>query len=693
MARRITLSAPEPHAAPEELELDYTGELNPQQRAAATAPSGPLLVVAGAGTGKTRTLIYRLAYLIETGTPPEEVLLLTFTRRAAREMKARAAQLLDGRCQRASGGTFHAYCLQLLRRYAPQIGFPSRFSVLDATDAADVCSVLRTASEYHKGEERFPSKTVLYRLFSACTNREMPLAEALEEKYPQFAQFEDELHDLQQQYAAYKRRHGLMDFDDLLARTLELFRKNETVQREVAAGCRHVLVDEYQDTNPLQARLVRRFASVHGSVTAVGDDAQSIYRFRGADFRNIFRFPEQFDGAKVLKLEQNYRSTQPILDFANGLIQQAHRSYDKALFTEKTTGDPPGLVPTPDDRTEARFVAQMVLRMREQGVPLEDMAVLFRSSFSAYDVEIELGRAGIPFVKYGGMKLSEAAHIKDVIAHLKIAENPQDAAAWNRALQLLRGIGPKTAKDLIEGITQEKDDPFAFQKRRYSTRYMDALQQLFQMLEAIGDGDLSLPEQVDRVLDYYQPILEEQYAEDYPKRTDDLEHFAEVAEHYRSRTSFLSDLALDPIELSSLEDNEATTDDEPPLVLSTIHSAKGLEFHTVFIIQAVEGAIPSRHAFGTPAALDEELRLLYVAATRAQEQLFISYPSVRYRRGRGRYLTDPSRFLDEMPEDVLEPIELVEEGESPEAAPSNQKSLEAPEAPSAEEAIDDELPF
>ena len=690
MARRITLSA-SARPAPEELQVEYAGDLNDQQYAAATAPSGPLLVVAGAGTGKTRTLIYRLAYLIETGARPEEVVLLTFTRRAAREMKARAARLLDGRCRRAEGGTFHAYCLGLLRRYAPKIGFPRRFSVLDAADAADVCSVLRTASEYHKGEERFPGKKVLYRLFSACTNRQMPLERVLDEKYPQFETFADELRDLKRQYAAYKRRHGLMDFDDLLARTLELFRENDDVRKEVASGCRHVLVDEYQDTNPLQAELVRRFASVHGSVTAVGDDAQSIYRFRGADFRNIFRFPDQFSGTQVLKLEQNYRSTQPILDFANRLIRQAHRRYDKELFTEKTTGDRPALVPAPDDRTEARFVAQMVLRMREQGVPLAEMAVLFRSSFSAYDVEIELNRAGVPFVKYGGMKLSEASHIKDVIAHLKIAENPQDAAAWNRVLQLLRGVGPKTARDLIEWITaEEKDDPFLFEEQRYSPRYIAALRRLFQMLREVRGGEALLPEQVETVLAYYQPILEEKHPEDFPRRTDDLEHFAEVAESYRSRTKFLSDLALDPIELSPV-DREKATDDEPPLVLSTIHSAKGLEFDTVFIIQAVEGNLPSRYAFGTPAALDEELRLLYVASTRAKEQLFISYPSVRYRRGRGRTLTDPSRFLDDLPEAVLEPVELVEEKEESPLEGSSHRTLEGPEEKVGQ--ASDGLPF
>ncbi len=708
MARRITLTPArtDEEAAPA-LSIDYAGQLNPQQHAAATAPGGPTLIVAGAGTGKTRTLVYRVAYLVETGTPPENIALLTFTRRAAQEMLARASRLLDGRCQRVEGGTFHAFCLGVLRRHAPQLGFPNRFTVLDASDAADVCGAVRTASGYHKSKERFPRKKTLYNLFSACTNRTLALEDVLEEKYPQFLGFLDELRELQRAYAGYKKKHGLMDFDDLLARTLELFEKELKVRREVSARCRHVLVDEYQDTNALQADLVRALSSVHGNVTVVGDDAQSIYRFRGADFRNIFHFPKQFSGTQVLKLEENYRSTQPILDLANRLIQKARRKYDKKLFTkEKKTGDLPAVVPAADDRMEARFVAQMVLTLREQGVPLENQAVLFRSSYSAYDVEVELGRRGIPFVKYGGMKLSEAAHIKDVLAHLKVAENPQDAAAWNRILQLLHGVGPKTAQDLIAWATEGESDPFAFEESRYSPRYIEALRKLFQLLRTIRDPEAPLGEQVEAVLRYYQPILEEQYFEDYPKREQDLEHFAGLTERFADRTEFLSSLALDPIELTALGAEEAADDEEPPLVLSTIHSAKGLEFDTVFVIQALEGTLPSRYALEDPDAVDEELRLLYVAVTRAEENLFISYPMLRYRRSRGEYLTEPSRFLAGVPESVLEPVELVESHAPPPALEESAKPQlpehasgngaaedAAPEETDAAEIGDDGLPF
>ena len=660
MARRIVLHSDDTSPSPDDLSVDYRGDLNPQQYAAATASGGPVLVVAGAGTGKTRTLIYRVSYLVETGTKPESVTLLTFTRRAAREMTTRAATLLDGRCKRVQGGTFHAFCLGILRRHANVIDFPNNFSILDAADAGDVISVLRSRGGYHQSDERFPRKGTLQKMFSAVTNRDTPLDDLLADKYPQFTHLHDDLEQLRRAYRAYKQQHALMDFDDLLLRTLELFEASDDVRKQVAARCRHVLVDEYQDTNALQANLVRQFASVHGNVMVVGDDAQSIYRFRGADFRNIFQFPDQYPDTKILKLEQNYRSTQPILDLANHVIEQANRSYDKTLFSEVKEGDLPAVVPAPDAQMESRFVAQVILQLREQGVPLDRIAVLFRSSFNAYDLEVALNQRNIPFVKYGGMKLSEAAHIKDVLAHLKVAENPMDAAAWNRILQLLHGIGPKTAQDLIEWATEAAEDPFvASESGPFSKRYISDLKKLFGTLRSIRDPDMPLVEQVEAVLDYYQPILEDTYYEDYPKREPDLEHFVSLAEGYDDRQTFLAQLALDPIELTAL-DQEGAEEDEPPLVLSTIHSAKGLEFHSVFLIRALEGNLPSRYAIKEDGGVDEELRLFYVAITRAEENLFISYPMLKYQRFRGEYLTNPSRFITGIPDDVLEPVELVE---------------------------------
>jgi DNA helicase-2/ATP-dependent DNA helicase PcrA len=707
MARRIVLRSEEDpdRPSPDNLTIDYADELNPQQYDAATAGDGPLLIIAGAGTGKTRTLIYRLAYLVETGTRPEQIVLLTFTRRAANDMTARATNLLDGRCEKVQGGTFHAFCLQVLRRHAPALDLPRNFTVLDAADAADVLSVLRTRGNYADGEERFPQKQTLYNMFSSATNRDEELRQVLATRYTQYTGHLKALKQLRAEYREYKQAHGMLDFDDLLSRTLELFDKHDEIRQEVAGRCKHVLVDEYQDTNALQAALVKQFASVHGNVTVVGDDAQSIYRFRGADYKNIFRFPDEYPNATVLKLEQNYRSTQPILDFTNHIIEQAERSYDKTLFTEDEDGDLPALVPAADGEMESRFVAQMIMRLREDGVPLDDIAVLFRSGHNAYDLEVELNRRNIPFVKYGGLKLNEAAHIKDVLAHLKVAENPEDAASWNRILQLIHGIGPKTAQDLIDWATEEADDPFvASDGTPFSSRYVSALKDLFETLRTIRDPDVPVAEQVETVLDYYQPILEKEYSDDYPKREPDLEHLAGLAANYESRTRFLSSMALDPIELTALE-QEATEDDEPPLVLSTIHSAKGLEFHTVFLIRALDGTIPSRHALRDDEGVDEELRLFYVACTRAEENLFISYPMTQYRRSHGEYMTDPSRFIDDVPEDVLEPVQLVEEDapdaveapDEPDALPEDTDAAssgdEPPARPNQDPTDADELPF
>lgn len=660
MVRRFVLK-PEAEAPRTRLTVDYAGQLNPQQYAVVTAGGGPILVVAGAGTGKTRTLVYRVAYLVETGTPPEEIVLLTFTRRAAREMLARAAALLDGRCERVQGGTFHAFCLGLLRRHAGRLGYPSNFTVLDAADAADVIDLLRTAHGYHRIGRRFPRKQAIQALFSAVANHpDADLETILALRYPQFLAHLEALETLRADYIRYKRQHGLMDYDDLLACSIELLTQHPDVHRQVAARCRYVLVDEYQDTNHLQAQITQHLAAVHGNVMAVGDDAQSIYRFRGADFRNIFAFPKLFPGTRILKLEQNYRSTQPILDLANRIIQRAHYRYEKVLFSERKQGERPAIVPAPDERTESRFVCQMILTLREQGVPLHQIAVLFRNSYNAFELELELNRRGIPYVKYGGLKLSEAAHVKDLLAYLRLLENPKDAAAWNRVLQLIEGIGPRTAQRLIAWITSADATPFVLEERPFSPRYAEALIQLFTLLRQLKEVEWPLEAQMTALLHYYRPLCERRYYEDYPRRLQDLEHLVGLSARFQSRRAFLEALVLDPLELTALA-VEPLVEDEPPLVLSTIHSAKGLEFHTVFLIHALEGILPSAYALNEPEALDEELRLLYVAITRAREYLFITYPMIRYQAGVGPYLTSPSRFLENLPEEILEPWTLVEE--------------------------------
>lgn len=678
MTRSFILKPDQVVVRPAHYSIPYAEQLNPQQLAVVEAGSGPALVIAGAGTGKTRTLIYRLARLVESGVPPEEIVLLTFTRRAAREMLNRATALLDGRCEGIKGGTFHSYCLSILQRHAEKLGYPPRFNVLDASDAADVIDLLRTQKGLHQSKTRFPKKDTLYHLFSASVNRQKQLAHLLAQEYPQHTKHETEILALYEAYGRYKLQHGLMDYDDLLVLTLKLFEVHPNVRYEVCARIRHILVDEYQDTNRIQADLVAAFSSVHGNVMAVGDDAQSIYAFRGANFENIMGFPNRFPKTTLFILEENYRSTTPILNLANYVLALAHQRYEKDLFTRKTGGELPAIVQAPDDRFQSRFVCQMVLQLREEGIPLNEMAILFRNGRDSYDVELELSRRNIPFIKFGGLKLNDAAHIKDVLAHLKIAENPLDAVAWQRALRLLKGIGPKTAQEIIEWIlTSEK--PYNFDDIQRYKKHAPELQQLAILLQDLHKGNRPIAAQVGEIIHFYSPVLERIHPDDTEKRRQDLEHFVGIAANFATRTELLNALALDPIERSTVE-VVAEQKDETPLVLSTIHSAKGLEYKAVFVIQALEGVLPSGYALNSQSALDEERRLMYVALTRAKDYLFVSHPVLGYQRSfGGEYFTKPSRFIQDLPETLAEAWQLVEEAAIPrQELPSGNPDLSLP---------------
>ena len=682
MARRYTLR-PEPAAGAPELRIDYAAALDPQQFAAATAPPGATLVVAGAGTGKTRTLVYRLAHLVESGVPADRIVLLTFTRRAARQMLDRAAQTLaeaGASAGRARGGTFHSACAEVLRRHGDAAGLGRRFTILDASDAADVLDLLRSERRLDRAETRFPTKRAIQRLFSTAANRAEPLAATVERDAPQFTGHLDALVELHVAFQAYKLRYGLADYDDLLGLTARLLRENDAVRRSVAGRMQHVLVDEYQDVNAAQAELVELFASVHGGVTAVGDDAQSIYGFRGADVQHILDFPRRHarDGvpARVVKLEHNYRSTQPILDLANWTLERAAVGYDKRLFTDRAGGETPALVQAPDETWEARFVAQVVLDRREAGVALSRQAVLFRSGWASYALEAELGRRKIPYVKYGGLKLAEAAHIKDVVAHLRVAENPADAVAWNRALRLCEGVGPQTARAVLDAITAAADGtPTAdWTAAVRSAKARAEIERLVATVAALRDPERTLGQQLDRLLDAYRPAFERAYPDDFPAREPDLEAFAALAARFATRAELLEALALDPLDLTA-DGVEPETPDEAPLVLSTIHSAKGLEFDTVFLIEALDGVLPSRYALATPAETEEERRLLYVALTRAETELYVGYPLTQTQRGAGSYLTNVTRFLKDAPEAILEPWTLDEGPPEPPALPAPPRAL------------------
>ncbi|MFN8625623.1 MAG: ATP-dependent helicase [Candidatus Binatia bacterium] len=638
--------------------IDYRGELNPAQYAAVVSTDGPILVVAGAGTGKTRTLIFRAARLVESGVDPTNILLLTFTRRAAGEMLRRASLLLDGRCDRIAGGTFHSFANIVLRRYGSALGLQANFTILDRADSEDVINLLRASLGFDKKEKRFPRKQLIAELYGMTVNKGMPLRQLVEEQYSHLLDHLPDLTQLQARYAAYKKERHLLDYDDLLLTLRDLLSTQPEVRQRLARRHRYIMVDEYQDTNALQAEIVGLLAAEHRNVMVVGDDAQSIYSFRGASFRNIMDFPTLFPGANIIALEENYRSTQPILDVSNAIIARARERYAKTLFTAKGSGPLPILVAAENEQFQSRFICQRVLELREEGVPIDEIAVLFRSSYHSFDLEIELARHDIPFVKRGGFKFVETAHIKDVLAHLRILANPGDSVSWHRILLLLEGVGPRTSAEILRWISAEGAPPARLESFPRRTMASD-LQALANLLRRLQELRTEPAEQVNEVVRYYEPMLKRLHPEDHPKRRKDLEHFATIATRYRTLESLLTDMALEP-PTDSMADVLATDPEEGLLTLSTIHSAKGLEWHSVFVIWAAEGKFPSEYNVHSAAEVEEERRLMYVATTRAKEQLYLSYPITMYDRSLGVVMGKPSRFVEGLPRAVLRPITLVE---------------------------------
>ena len=590
-------------------------------------------------------------------------MLLTFTRKAAQEMLQRVGLLIGARSDRVTGGTFHSVANLLLRRYGKAIGLEPGFTILDRSDSEDVINLLRTQHGLYDKGRHFPRKNTLNEMFSKAANKLLPVEDVVLNEFPQFTDEIEDLQKLQRAYEGYKRQRLLVDYDDLLVRFRELLETDENVRRRVSESYRYILVDEYQDTNRLQAEIVRAMAFTHDNVMAVGDDSQSIYAFRGATFRNIMDFPKLFPGTQLFKLEENYRSTQPILTLANEVINLAAEKYPKTLFTRKLRGPTPVLVKAVDENAQSRFVAQRILELREEGTPLDEIAVLFRSSFHSFDLEIELARRNIPFVKRGGYKFIETAHVKDILAHLRVIENPRDAVSWNRLLTLIEGVGPKKSQDLIGAIFRQESrglDVLKSASAKGAGASAQGLQDLVRVLEEIAGGTSMTPaEQLTAVYGYYLPILKQQY-DDHPKRVKDLEHLVTIAERYGTLRSFLADLALEPPE-ESVVDVEVPDREEENLVLSTIHSAKGLEWHSVFIIWALDGKFPSLYAFTADEDLEEERRLFYVAITRAKQHLYVTYPVDVYDRGSGMVLSKPTRFLDDVRRDCLESWSLFDE--------------------------------
>ncbi len=657
--KTYVLKRPVDEAVSRKLSIDYAAALNSQQLAAVTAGEGPSLVIAGAGSGKTRTLVYRVAYLIDSGIDPSHILLLTFTRKSSQEMLERAGELIGVRSEQVRGGTFHSVANMLLRRYGRSIGLEPGFTILDRGDAEDLIALVRAQLGLNEKDKRFPRKGTIAEMFSKSENTLRPLAEIVVEEFDHFSDHLDALEQLQRGYQASKRQRQLVDYDDLLVLLRRLVMEDEGIRRTISSLYRYILVDEYQDTNRLQADVVRHLASTHQNVMVVGDDAQSIYAFRGATFKNIMEFPALFPGTTIYKLEENYRSTQPILNLANAVIEEAKEKYSKHLFTRKLDGPLPVLVEAAGENAQSRFIAQKILELREEGVPLGEMAVLFRSSFHSFDLEIELSRHGLPFVKRGGVKFIETAHVKDLLAHMRVVANPLDAVSWHRVLMLVEGVGPKKAQDVMAALVKS-DNPYVA-LRAMPGRSGKGLKDLALTLESLaGSGDLRPAEQVAHIYEYYLPILKEHY-DDYPKRTRDLDHLQTIAEGYQAVETFLSDLALEPPDGNAARSDAPDRDDER-LVLSTIHSAKGLEWQCVFVIWIVDGRFPSVYSFNEDEELEEERRLFYVSVTRAKRHLYLTYPINVFDRGSGMVLSKPSRFLDPVSPALLEQLALVEEG-------------------------------
>jgi len=657
--KTYVLKRPDDEATPRKLSIDYRAALNAQQLAAVTAGEGPSLVIAGAGSGKTRTLVYRVAYLIDSGVDPSNILLLTFTRKSAQEMLQRAGELIGARSQRVCGGTFHSVANLLLRRYGRSIGVEPGFTILDRSDAEDLIALMRAQLGLNEKDKRFPRKGTVMEMVSKSANTLRSLDEIILDEFGHFADHMEDLGRLQKAYQAAKRQKQLLDYDDLLVMLRELLLRDETARTTISRQYRYVLVDEYQDTNRLQAEVIRQLASTHNNVMIVGDDSQSIYGFRGATFKNIMEFPALFPGTTMYKLEENYRSTQPILNLANCIIDEAAEKYTKRLFTRKIDGPLPSLVEAAGENTQSRFIAQKILELREEGVPLSEVAVLFRSSFHSFDLEIELSRKGLPFIKRGGVKFIETAHVKDLLAHVRVIANPLDTVSWHRVLMLVEGVGPKKAQDLLAALVKS-DKPFQT-LREVTGRSSQGLKNLANTLESLAGAEDRRPaEQVNHVYEYYLPILKEQY-DDYPKRTRDLDHLHTIAEGYPGVDEFLADLALEPPDGSAVDVDAPDRDDER-LVLSTIHSAKGLEWQCVFVIWVVDGRFPSVYSFIADDELEEERRLFYVAVTRAKRHLYLTYPINVFDKGSGMLLSKPSRFLDPVSPALLDQLVLVEEG-------------------------------
>ncbi|WEX12392.1 ATP-dependent helicase [Chelativorans sp. AA-79] len=630
------------------MDAAYLEKLNDGQRAAVVhgmglpdgSVGGPLLIIAGAGSGKTNTLAHRVAQLIISGADPRRILLMTFSRRAAAEMGKRvericakvlgdkAGILTDGL---AWSGTFHGIGARLLREYAVELGLDPQFTIHDREDSADLMNLVRHDLGFSKMESRFPAKGTCLSIYSRVVNAEAPLDEILRASFPWCAGWEKELRELFAGYVEAKQVQNVLDYDDLLlywAQTMG----DATLADEIGGKWDHVLVDEYQDTNRLQATILTGLKPAGRGLTVVGDDAQAIYSFRAATVRNILDFPGEFSpAADVITLDRNYRSTQPILAAANGVIGLARERFTKNLWTDRPSNERPRLVTVRDEADQAKFVANEVLENRESGMRLKDQAVLFRASHHSGPLEIELTRRNIPFKKFGGLKFLDSAHVKDMLAALRFAQNLRDRVSGFRVLQLLPGVGPATAQAALDAVADSADPIDTLDNLPCPARAQAEWSGFVELIAGLRSGSSGWPAEIGQARSWYEPHLERIH-EDFEMRRADLLQLEDIAAGYPTRERFLTELALDPPDATSGQAGVPLLD-EDYLILSTIHSAKGQEWHSVFVLNTVDGCIPSDLGVGTTDEIEEERRLLYVAMTRAKDSLNLVVPQRFFTHG------------------------------------------------------------
>ncbi len=657
----------QPFHAPVELQIDYAHELNEQQHAAVTALPGPALVIAGAGSGKTRTLTYRVAYLLEQGIPPDRILLLTFTNKAAREMMRRVADLLGRDLPELWGGTFHSIGVRVLRRHAELVGFRPDFTILDREDSSDLLKTCIAEAEIDVKATRFPKADVVNDIISMALNTHRSVAEVVAQDYDYFAALAPQIADIAGRYRKRKQAANVMDFDDLLALWLKLLQEHEDVRERFQRRFQFILVDEYQDTNKLQSDLIDLLGAKHRNVMVVGDDSQSIYSWRGANFRNILEFPKRYQGAKTYKIEVNYRSTPEILSVANAAIAANTEQFTKELTAAKKSGPKPVLVTCGDANQQASFIAQRVLELREEGRSMNEMAVLYRSHFHALELQLEFTRRNIPFSITSGIRFFEQAHIKDVAAYLKLVTNSTDELSFKRLVMMLPGVGGKGAAKLWAAFAQKIQDPGSKVQSPLAATVQGCAKSVPKKAEkawaqfAITLSQIEIepvrsqPWEMIRIIIEagYEDYLQETFA-NYRNRLEDLEQLASFARTFKSTAEFLTQLSL----LTNLEANDQgakSKDDEEQIRLSTIHQAKGLEFDVVFIIMLCDGLFPSARSSESVEGEEEERRLFYVAITRARDELYLSHPLMRAMQAYGGdAMQEPSRFLKELPPELID---------------------------------------